>query len=80
MKLWGVVAEVNKKDLVISLPGGLRGLVCAADAFDPISEKEIEVGFTHISRGVTLHKTNCILWCCTESSVIQISFLLGSGA
>ncbi|XP_022156044.1 rRNA biogenesis protein RRP5 isoform X2 [Momordica charantia] len=42
MKLWGVVAEVNKKDLVISLPGGLRGLVCAADAFDPISEKEIE--------------------------------------
>lgn len=49
MKFWGVVAEVNKKDLVISLPGGLRGLVSAADAFDPILEKEIEVGFTHIS-------------------------------
>ncbi|XP_038881067.1 rRNA biogenesis protein RRP5 isoform X2 [Benincasa hispida] len=42
MKFWGVVAEVNKKDLVISLPRGLRGLVSAADAFDPILEKEIE--------------------------------------
>ncbi|CAK9319362.1 unnamed protein product [Citrullus colocynthis] len=42
MKFWGVVAEVNKKDLVISLPGGLRGLVSAADAFDPILGKEIE--------------------------------------
>ncbi|CAL5321689.1 hypothetical protein CsSME_00045548 [Camellia sinensis var. sinensis] len=27
MKLWGVIAEVNEKDIVISLPGGLRGLV-----------------------------------------------------
>ncbi|XP_022966127.1 rRNA biogenesis protein RRP5 [Cucurbita maxima] len=42
MKFWGVVAEVNKKDLVINLPGGLRGLVSAADAFDPILEKEME--------------------------------------
>ncbi|KAL4021140.1 hypothetical protein IC575_019931 [Cucumis melo] len=42
MKFWGVVAEVNKKDLVISLPGGLRGLVSAADAFDPILQNEIE--------------------------------------
>ncbi|KAE8649759.1 rRNA biogenesis protein RRP5 [Cucumis sativus] len=42
MKFWGVVAEVNKKDLVISLPGGLRGLVSAAEAFDPILEKEVE--------------------------------------
>lgn len=48
MKFWGVVAEVNKKDLVISLPGGLRGLVSAADAFDPILQNEIEVGFAHI--------------------------------
>ncbi|KAL6540426.1 hypothetical protein OROMI_024309 [Orobanche minor] len=36
MKLWGVIAEVNKKDIVVSLPGGLRGLVRACDAFDPI--------------------------------------------
>lgn len=50
MKFWGVVAEVNKKDLVINLPGGLRGLVSAADAFDPILEKEMEVGFTHFPR------------------------------
>lgn len=61
MKFWGVVAEVNKKDLVISLPGGLRGLVSAADAFDPILEKEIEVGFTHI-RGVTLRRTFTVFY------------------
>lgn len=39
MKLWGVIAEVNEKDLVISLPGGLRGLVRATDALD----NEVEV-------------------------------------
>ncbi|KAJ8754493.1 hypothetical protein K2173_005654 [Erythroxylum novogranatense] len=42
MKLWGVVAEVNEKDLVISLPGGLRGLVRPKDALDPIFDNEIE--------------------------------------
>ncbi|XP_024021580.1 rRNA biogenesis protein RRP5 isoform X2 [Morus notabilis] len=42
IKLWGVVAEVNKKDLVISLPGGLRGLVRAADAVDPGLDNEVE--------------------------------------
>ncbi|KAG8646904.1 rRNA biogenesis protein RRP5 isoform X3 [Manihot esculenta] len=36
MKLWGVVAEVNEKDLVISLPWGLRGLVRSSDAIDPL--------------------------------------------
>lgn len=36
MKLWGVVAEVDKRDIVVSLPGGLRGLVRASDAFDPV--------------------------------------------
>lgn len=45
MKLWGVVAEVNEKDLVICLPGGLRGLARAADALDPILDNEIEVMF-----------------------------------
>ncbi|XP_028788021.1 rRNA biogenesis protein RRP5-like, partial [Neltuma alba] len=44
MKLWGLVAEVNEKDLVISLPGGLRGLVHASDAFDPIRSDQVEVG------------------------------------
>ncbi|XP_028054531.1 rRNA biogenesis protein RRP5-like isoform X3 [Camellia sinensis] len=34
MKLWGVIAEVNEKDIIISLPGGLRGLVRASEAFD----------------------------------------------
>ncbi|XP_050380953.1 rRNA biogenesis protein RRP5 [Argentina anserina] len=42
IKVWGVVAEVNEKDLVISLPGGLRGLVRASDAFDPILDDETE--------------------------------------
>ncbi|XP_022743667.1 rRNA biogenesis protein RRP5 isoform X2 [Durio zibethinus] len=42
MKLWGVVAEVNEKDLVISLPGGLRGLVRAADALDSVLSNEVE--------------------------------------
>ena len=43
MKLWGVVAEVNNKDLVVSLPGGLRGIVNASDALDPIFDDKTEV-------------------------------------
>lgn len=43
MKIWGVVAEVNDKDLIVSLPGGLRGLVHASDALDPIFDNKIEV-------------------------------------
>ncbi|CAM8882388.1 unnamed protein product [Rhodiola kirilowii] len=45
MKLWGVVAEVNEKDLAISLPGGLRGLVRACEASDltrDIKDKDTE--------------------------------------
>ncbi|KAJ6846908.1 rRNA biogenesis protein RRP5 [Iris pallida] len=34
MKLWGVIVEVNPKDLVISLPGGLRGFVRAEEVSD----------------------------------------------
>ncbi|KAH0904849.1 hypothetical protein HID58_044352 [Brassica napus] len=34
MKLLGVVTEVNQKDIVVSLPGGLRGLVRASEALD----------------------------------------------
>ncbi|GER39943.1 RNA binding [Striga asiatica] len=43
MKLWGVIAEVNEKDIAVSLPGGLRGLVRASDAFDPILDDEVKV-------------------------------------
>lgn len=43
MKIWGVIAEINKKDLVISLPGGLRGLVRACEAFDPDLDIEAKV-------------------------------------
>ncbi|KAH6781199.1 RIBOSOMAL RNA PROCESSING 5 [Perilla frutescens var. hirtella] len=42
MKLWGVIAEVNEKDIVVSLPGGLRGLVRACDAFDPILSDKVK--------------------------------------
>ncbi|PWA39554.1 RNA binding protein [Artemisia annua] len=40
MKLWGVVSEINEKDLVVSLPGGLRGLVRASEAIDPMLHDE----------------------------------------
>ncbi|KAI3518805.1 hypothetical protein L1887_07619 [Cichorium endivia] len=43
MKLWGVVSEVNDKDLEVSLPGGLRGLVRASEAIDPLLHDEMEV-------------------------------------
>lgn len=43
MKLWGVISEVNEKDIVISLPGGLRGLVRASEAFDPFSDNKMKV-------------------------------------
>ncbi|XP_031396337.1 rRNA biogenesis protein RRP5 isoform X3 [Punica granatum] len=42
MKLWGVISEVNEKDLVVNLPGGLRGLVRAADALDPALDDNVE--------------------------------------
>lgn len=41
MKLWGLVAEVNDKDIVVSLPGGLRGLVLANEAHDPLPDNKI---------------------------------------
>lgn len=34
MKIWGAIAEINNKDMVISLPGGLRGFVLAEEASD----------------------------------------------
>ncbi|XP_074568731.1 uncharacterized protein LOC141825245 [Curcuma longa] len=43
MKLWGVVVEVNKKDLAISLPGGLRGFVRAEQTTDVLAASEPKV-------------------------------------
>ncbi|WVZ62324.1 hypothetical protein U9M48_012085 [Paspalum notatum var. saurae] len=45
MKLWGVVIEVNQKDIVLSLPGGMRGFVRSEDVCDtalPESRKDSE--------------------------------------
>lgn len=42
MRLWGVISEVNEKDLVVSLPGGLRGLVRASEAVDPLLHDEVK--------------------------------------
>ncbi|KAL0316910.1 UNVERIFIED_CONTAM: rRNA biogenesis protein RRP5, partial [Sesamum radiatum] len=52
MKLWGVIAEVNEKDIVVGLPGGLRGLVRACDAIDPILDDEVkgDVDYSFLSR------------------------------
>ncbi|KAL2923175.1 rRNA biogenesis protein RRP5 [Bienertia sinuspersici] len=43
MKLWGVIAEVNDKDLAVSLPGGLRGLVRASEAIESALVDNIKV-------------------------------------
>ncbi|KAK8960422.1 hypothetical protein KSP40_PGU014000 [Platanthera guangdongensis] len=43
MKLWGVITEVNLKDLVISLPGGLRGFVHTRDASDLVADNKDKV-------------------------------------
>ncbi|CAH9109012.1 unnamed protein product [Cuscuta europaea] len=40
MKLLGVISEINEKDLVISLPGGLRGLARASETHDPLYDTE----------------------------------------
>lgn len=37
MKIWGAVAEVNAMDLVVSLPGGLRGFVKIEEASDVLA-------------------------------------------
>lgn len=42
MKFWGVVIEVNPKDLVISLPGGLKGFVHAEEISDiPVETEKV---------------------------------------
>lgn len=47
MKLLGVIVEVNPKDLVISLPGGLRGFVRAEEVSDIPTDAENKVLRTH---------------------------------
>uniref|UniRef100_A0A0E0AH21 S1 motif domain-containing protein n=1 Tax=Oryza glumipatula TaxID=40148 RepID=A0A0E0AH21_9ORYZ len=39
MKLWGVVIEVNQKDIVVSLPGGMRGFVRSEEVHDITSQE-----------------------------------------
>ena len=41
MKLWGVIQEIGTKDMVVSLPGGLRGFVKAKDASDYFNKDEV---------------------------------------
>ena len=48
MKLWGVIAEVNDKDLAVSLPGGLRGLVRANEAVESALLDDAKVIFLRI--------------------------------
>jgi rRNA biogenesis protein RRP5 len=44
MKLWGVVIEVNQKDIVVSLPGGMRGFVRSEDVCDTALQAPRKVG------------------------------------
>ena len=44
MKLWGVVIEVNQKDIVLSLPGGMRGFVRSEDVCDIALQENRKVG------------------------------------
>jgi rRNA biogenesis protein RRP5 len=42
MKFWGAVIELNTKDLVISLPGGLKGFVHAEEISDiPVETEKV---------------------------------------
>ncbi|KAK9086007.1 hypothetical protein Sjap_026418 [Stephania japonica] len=63
MKLWGVVTEVNKKDLVVGLPGGLRGLVRANEASDLLWDNEIkDLESTFLSKAFYVGKlVSCIV-------------------
>ncbi|KAG8100364.1 hypothetical protein GUJ93_ZPchr0013g37106 [Zizania palustris] len=45
MKLWGVVIEVNQKDIAVSLPGGMRGFVRSEEVHEsalPETRKDSE--------------------------------------
>lgn len=78
MKLWGAVAEVNEKDLVVSLPGGLRGLVNASDVVDPIFDNKIEVHITLFFfiflRSPCCFTSQCPCILCTNGSTLFSSY------
>lgn len=43
MKLWGAVAEVSARDVVVSLPHGLKGFVAPAEASDALAAQLAEL-------------------------------------
>lgn len=49
MKLWGVVIEVNQKDIVLSLPGGMRGFVRSEDVCDIALQENRKVGISFLA-------------------------------
>jgi hypothetical protein len=49
MKLWGVVIEVNQKDIVLSLPGGIRGFVRSEDVCDIALQENRKVDIFFLS-------------------------------
>ncbi|KAJ0982713.1 hypothetical protein J5N97_010968 [Dioscorea zingiberensis] len=51
MKLWGVITEVNSKDLVVSLPGGLRGYVRSEDVADVVLNNGSQIMIEGMQKG-----------------------------
>ncbi|KAK9723955.1 hypothetical protein RND81_05G036900 [Saponaria officinalis] len=51
MKLWGVITEVNDKDLAVTLPGGLRGIVRASEAVESalLDNSKMDIEFHSLS-------------------------------
>jgi hypothetical protein len=44
MRLWGAVAEVSARDLVVSLPHGLKGFVAPAECSDALAAQLATAG------------------------------------
>ena len=51
MKIWGAIAEINKRDMIISLPGGLRGFVLAEDASEALENAIVHINKTKKQKG-----------------------------
>ncbi|XP_020532096.1 rRNA biogenesis protein RRP5 [Amborella trichopoda] len=64
MKIWGIISEVNAKDLLVSLPGGLKGFVKVEEASDLFLEK-----------GGSLEKTRGSS--SKENNVLECNFYVG---
>ncbi|CAN6476370.1 unnamed protein product [Victoria cruziana] len=69
MKMLGVISEVNSKDLVVSLPGGLRGYVRAEEASDLLTENKLKEVSFHISARQRKNEA--------ESSALLSVFIVG---